>query len=76
MLKQAEMSRKLGTVFNPQQANVLSEVITEAYSDLVKTGDFNELKEIVPVVITHYARPQALERADEEGIIVVQSFEW
>ena len=47
MLKQAEMTRKLGAVFNPQQANVLSEVITEAYNDLVKTSDFNELKEIV-----------------------------
>jgi exonuclease VII small subunit len=41
------MTRKLETVFERRQANVLAEVITIAYSDLVKTGDFNELKEIV-----------------------------
>jgi hypothetical protein len=33
-------------------------------------------QEIVPVIITHYARPQALQQAQAEGIIVVQSFEW
>ncbi len=47
MLTQAEMLRKLGSVFEPKQARVLTEVITEAYSDLVRTRDFNELKEIV-----------------------------
>ncbi|NPV29180.1 MAG: chordopoxvirus fusion protein [Firmicutes bacterium] len=38
---------KLQTVFPPEQAAVLAEVIHEAYTDLVKTSDFNELKEIV-----------------------------
>ncbi|KUK40443.1 MAG: hypothetical protein XD69_1509, partial [Clostridia bacterium 62_21] len=38
---------RLKTVFPPEQAAVLAEVIHEAYTDLVKTGDFNELKEIV-----------------------------
>lgn len=47
MLSQAEMLRKLSAVFEPQQAKVLTEVITEAYSDLVRARDFNELKEIV-----------------------------
>ncbi len=47
MLTQAEMLRKLSSVFEPKQARVLTEVITEAYSDLVRTRDFNELKEIV-----------------------------
>jgi len=41
------IKKKLAQAFKPQQAEVLSEVITEAYSDLVKTGDFNELKGIV-----------------------------
>jgi len=34
-------------VFNVDQASVLSEVITEAYNDIVKVSDFRELKEIV-----------------------------
>ena len=32
--------------------------------------------EIIPMLVTHYARPGILERAQEKGIIVVQSFEW
>ena len=47
MYTRAVMRRKLEEVFDRRQARVLSEVITDAYSDLVKTGDFNELKEIV-----------------------------
>ena len=47
MLRQAEITRKLGTVFEQRQAAILAEVVTDAYSDLVKTGDFNELKSIV-----------------------------
>ncbi|MBV7339083.1 hypothetical protein KFU94_64875 [Chloroflexi bacterium TSY] len=31
---------------------------------------------ILPLLITHMARPQALRRADREGVIVIQSFEW
>ena len=62
MLKQTEMTQKLSTVFEPQQATVLSEVITKAC--------------IVPLIVTHYARPRVLEKAEEEGIIIVQSFEW
>jgi len=42
-----EIKRKLENVFNDQQADVLADVITVAYSDLVKTSDFNELKAIV-----------------------------
>ena len=41
------IQKKLETVFLPEQAVVLAEVINEAYTDLVKTSDFNELKEIV-----------------------------
>ena len=47
MLGRAEIVRKLGAVFEQQQATLLAEVVTEAYNDLVKTGDFNELKGIV-----------------------------
>lgn len=31
---------------------------------------------IVPLLVTHYARVAFLQRAQERGIIVVQSFEW
>ena len=32
--------------------------------------------EIVPMLITHFATPRFLQKANEKGIIVVQSFEW
>ncbi len=32
--------------------------------------------DIVRLLITHYARPAMLERAQEQNIIVIQSFEW
>ena len=38
---------KLEEVFEEKQAKVLSVIITDAYQELVKTGDFNELKGIV-----------------------------
>ena len=42
-----KMKEKLERVFDKPQAEVLTEVIQAAYNDLVKTSDFNELKEIV-----------------------------
>ncbi len=47
MLTQDQLQRKLGNAFDPAQAALLAEVVTEAYAELVKTHDFNELKEIV-----------------------------
>ena len=47
MLNVQSLTRKFEHVFSDSQANVLAEAITDAYSDLVKTGDFNELKDIV-----------------------------
>ncbi|HEY86131.1 MAG TPA: hypothetical protein G4N96_13585, partial [Chloroflexi bacterium] len=47
MIKQTEMTRELSTVFKYHQATLLAKVISNAYSELVKTSDFNELKEIV-----------------------------
>lgn len=43
----AAITRRLSRHFPPDQASVLAEVIEEAHTELVKTGDFNELKEIV-----------------------------
>lgn len=42
-----QMKSKFVKVFSPEQSEVLSEVINDAYSELVKTSDFNELKDIV-----------------------------
>jgi hypothetical protein len=47
MLAATELHRKLESVFDADQAKVLAEVITAAYSDLVRTSDFSELKGIV-----------------------------
>jgi 3-keto-L-gulonate-6-phosphate decarboxylase len=43
----ARARTRLEEVFEKGQAQVLAQVITDAYSELVKTSDFNELKEIV-----------------------------
>ncbi|MEJ5300833.1 MAG: hypothetical protein WHS38_07580 [Thermodesulforhabdaceae bacterium] len=32
--------------------------------------------EVVPIIITHFAKPNVMEKAKRIGIIVVQSFEW
>ena len=32
--------------------------------------------ECIPLMITHFARPQVLDAATKKGIIIVQSFEW
>lgn len=42
-----DMERKLQGVFPKREASVLADVITDAYNELVKTSDFNELKGIV-----------------------------
>ena len=31
---------------------------------------------IVPLLVTHYARPALLREAESRGVLVVQSFEW
>ena len=31
---------------------------------------------VIPIIVTHFAKPDVLERANKAGIIVVQSFEW
>jgi len=47
MVAPTNAKNRLARVFEEEQATVLAEVIHDAYSDLVHTGDFNELKEIV-----------------------------
>ncbi|MEJ5348581.1 MAG: hypothetical protein WHS46_07815 [Desulfosoma sp.] len=33
-------------------------------------------EELIPLVVTHYAKPKVLEKAREAGMLVIQSFEW
>jgi len=47
MIAPVNVKQRLAHAFDEQQATILAEVIHEAYSDLVRTSDFNELKEIV-----------------------------
>ncbi len=47
MFTKNTLTEQLAKEFTPSQAALLSDVIIAAYTDLVKTGDFNELKEIV-----------------------------
>ena len=52
------------------------EVFEQLWTKVAMVNQAYPDREIVPLMITHYARPSILERAQEEGIIVVQSFEW
>ena len=47
MPRTQDMVRRLERSFSEDQAEVLAEVISDAYDDVVKAGDFNELKGIV-----------------------------
>ena len=47
MLNTPALTQRFERVFNKDQASILAVSITEAYSELVKTSDFNELKSIV-----------------------------
>jgi hypothetical protein len=47
MISRVQMETQLKTVFEPRQARVLSHVIADGHDDLVKAGDFRELKDVV-----------------------------
>jgi hypothetical protein len=47
MISPTSIKERLNSVFESAQANVLTEIISETYTDLVKTNDFKELKSIV-----------------------------
>jgi hypothetical protein len=58
----------LNEVFSPRQSTVLAGVISEAYDDLVRSKDFNELKEIVRTLAE--AQVHTEQRVDE--LVVAQ----
>jgi hypothetical protein len=47
MLTRNYFEQKLVTAFDQKQAMLLADVVVEAYNDLVKVSDFDELKDIV-----------------------------
>lgn len=47
MLKTVDIKEKLASAFDEKQVTVLTEVFVDAYGELVRVGDFNELKAIV-----------------------------
>ncbi len=74
--------RKLDTVA-PEIRDVLLELIDEVEQHRetsVNKVEFNELKgknlPLAPLIVTHFAHPKRLAQAEQEGITVVQSFEW
>lgn len=58
MLTSAEIKKKLEKVFGKRQAAALSEVLVDAYGELVKSSDFNELKAIVKELAEAQARTE------------------
>ena len=63
-------------------------LVGETVLRLMSTAKFRQLRRkmrvveerkgrrVIPFFVTHFAHPRVVERAKEEGIIVVQSFEW
>ena len=45
-------------------------------SDNVKLISEKFNQPVIPLIITHFAHPDILEKARDKGVIVVQSFEW
>ena len=66
MLRQVDMRHRFEFVFSREQSEVLAQVITEAYNELVKTDDFNELKAIVKELAV--AQRQTEQRLEELAV--------
>jgi len=62
--KEREGKKKRKEIWEQLEEQIAA--VKEAYPEI----------EIVPLIITHHARPGALKQAEDKGIIVVQSFEW
>ena len=66
MLHQTTLEKQLNEVFSPRQSTVLAGVISEAYDDLVRSKDFNELKEIVRTLADAQVRTE--QRVEELAV--------
>ena len=59
---------RLATAFDKKQAKLLAEVVVEAYSELVKTSDFNELKSIVKELTVAQKELAAAQQRTEQRV--------
>ena len=67
MLHQTTIEKQLNEVFSQRQSTVLAGVISEAYDELVRAKDFNELKEIVRTLAVAQQRTErALEHLSRQ----------
>ncbi len=69
---------------NGEDVIVVGEAVLEL-DDQSKVGELEQKLEsvrkeykdrIVPLLITHFARPKILEKAQQKGVLIVQSFQW
>ena len=66
MLHQTQIEKQLNEVFSQRQSTVLAGVISEAYDELVRAKDFNELKEIVRTLAEAQGRTE--QRVEELAV--------
>ncbi|MBU6352365.1 MAG: DUF3782 domain-containing protein, partial [Chloroflexi bacterium] len=66
MLHQTTIEKQLNEVFSQRQSMVLAGVISEAYDELVRAKDFNELKEIVRTLAEAQGRTE--QRVEELAV--------
>ena len=66
MLHQTTIEKQLNEVFSQRQSTVLAGVISEAYDELVRAKDFNELKEIVRTLAVAQQRTE--QRVEELAV--------
>lgn len=66
MLHSTLMEERLNEAFSRKQSALLAEVISEAYTDLVRAKDFNELKEIVRTLAEAQGRTE--QRVEELAV--------
>jgi hypothetical protein len=59
---------RLATAFDKKPAKLLAEVVVEAYSELVKTSDFNELKSIVKELTVAQKELAAAQQRTEQRV--------
>jgi multidrug efflux pump subunit AcrA (membrane-fusion protein) len=75
MLHQITIEKQLNEVFSQRQSTVLAGVISEAYDELVRAKDFNELKEIVrTLAVAQQDLTKAQQRTEQrvEELVVAQ----
>ncbi len=81
-------SEKINLFAHAQRRDEIVTVVGESLAGLDDRSTFEHLERpvqlaaaptglpVVPLLFNHYARPQGLELADRQGVLVILSFEW